>query len=246
MAEQVAVASLYRLWRIGLLLLIFALGAWAWASGLLPTIFDLWDDIVYLGRQHIMLVAISGGLAILVGVPLGVLLTRPAFRRYGDIVLQLLNVGATIPTLAILALSMSLLGIGDRPAIFGLFILTLLPVVSNTLAGIRAVPPHLIEAARGMGMSPGQILRKVELPNAMFVIYAGIRTALAINVGTVPLAFLIGGGGLGELIFSGIALDEFGMMLAGAIPTALLAIFVDFLMGQMQLWTIPRGVNPLR
>ena len=95
-------------------------------------------------------------------------------------------------------------------------------------------------------MQPRQILWHVELPNAMFVIYAGIRTALAINIGTVPLAFLIGGGGLGELIFSGIALNEFGMMLAGAIPTALLAILVDFVMEQLQLWTIPRGVNPLR
>jgi osmoprotectant transport system permease protein len=141
---------------------------------------------------------------------------------------------------------MSALGIGDTPAIFALFVATLLPIVSNTLAGIRAVPPYLIEAAHGMGMSPGQILWQVELPNAMFVIYAGIRTALAINVGTVPLAFLIGGGGLGELIFSGIALNEFGMMLAGAIPTALLAILVDFIMGQLQVWTIPRGVNPLR
>jgi osmoprotectant transport system permease protein len=80
----------------------------------------------------------------------------------------------------------------------------------------------------------------------MLVIFAGVRTALAINVGTAPLAFLIGGGGLGELIFTGIALNEFAMMLAGAIPTALLAIFVDFVAGQMQLWTIPRGVNPLR
>ncbi len=141
---------------------------------------------------------------------------------------------------------MSFLGIGNLPAIFGLFVLTLLPIVSNTLAGIRAVPPHLIEAARGMGMSPARILWQVELPNALFVIYAGIRTALAINVGTVPLAFLIGGGGLGELIFTGIALNEFGIMLAGAIPTALLAILADFIMGQLQLWTIPRGVNPMR
>jgi osmoprotectant transport system permease protein len=151
-----------------------------------------------------------------------------------------------VPTLAVLALSMSFLGIGDRPAIFALAVATMLPIVSNTIAGIRAVPDALHEAARGMGMSNGQILWQVELPNAMFVIYAGIRTALAINVGTVPLAFLIGGGGLGELIFSGIALNRFGMMLAGAIPTALIAIFVDFLIGQLQLWTIPRGVNPLR
>ena len=247
MADALATTiGLQRLWRNGLLVLVFALGAWAWAGGLLPTMLDLSDDITFLGRQHIQLVAISGGLAILVGVPLGVALTRKPLRRYGDAFLQILNIGATIPTLAVLALSMSVLGIGDIPAIFGLFIATLLPIVSNTLAGVRAVPPHLIEAATGMGMSPAQILWKVELPNAMFVIYAGIRTALAINVGTVPLAFLIGGGGLGELIFSGIALNEFATMLAGAIPTALLAILVDFIMGQLQLWTIPRGVNPLR
>ena len=246
MADALDTFGLQRLWRNGLYVLVFALGAWAWAGGMLPSIFDQWDDITYLGQQHIELVVISGGLAIIVGVPVGVLLTRPRFRRYGNIALQVLNIGATVPTLAVLALSMSALGIGDRPAIFALFIATLLPIVSNTLAGIRAVPPHLIEAAHGMGMSTRQILWQVELPNAMFVIYAGIRTALAINVGTVPLAFLIGGGGLGELIFSGIALDDFGTMLAGAIPTALLAILVDFLMGQLQLWTIPRGVNPLR
>lgn len=246
MADQVAMAGVYRLWRSGLLVLIFAMGAWAWQSGLLPTMFELRDDIIFLGRQHVMLVLISGGLAIAVGIPLGVILTRPSVRPFCDAALQVLNIGATIPTLAILALSMSVLGIGDRPAIFGLFVVTLLPIVSNTMAGIRAVPPPLIEAANGMGMNALQILWKVEFPNAMFVIYAGIRTALAINVGTVPLAFLIGGGGLGELIFSGIALNEFGMMLAGAIPTALLAILVDFVMTQLQLWTIPRGVNPLR
>ena len=246
MAERIEVAMLHRLWRSGLMLLVFAAGAYAWASGLLPEIASYGDDIVYLGRQHIMLVAISGGLAIAVGVPLGVLLTRPRFARYGDAALQFLNIGATVPTLAVLALSMTILGIGDRPAIFALFVASLLPIVSNTLAGIRAVPPSLIEAARGMGLSGGQILWQVELPNALFVIYAGIRTALAINVGTVPLAFLIGGGGLGELIFSGIALNRFGMMLAGAIPTALIAVLVDFIVGQLQLWTIPRGVNPQR
>ena len=114
------------------------------------------------------------------------------------------------------------------------------------MAGLRAVPPHLLEAARGMGLSPRHTLFQVELPNSLFVIYTGVRTALAINVGTVPLAFLIGGGGLGELIFTGIALNEFGTMLAGAIPTALLAVLIDFIMAQLQFWTIPRGVNPLR
>ncbi len=246
MADTLETLGLQRLWRNGLYVLVFALGAWAWAGGMLPAIFDQWDDVIYLTRQHIELVVISGGLAIIVGVPLGVLLTRPRLRRYGDIALQTLNIGATIPTLALLALSMSFLGIGDVPAVFGLFVATILPIVANTLAGIRAVPPALIEAANGMGLSPRQILWQVELPNALFVIYAGIRSALAINVGTVPLAFLIGGGGLGELIFTGIALDDFPTMLAGAVPTALLAILVDFIVGQFQLWTIPRGVNPLR
>lgn len=246
MTEAVRANALLGAWNKLLLAIVFALGAWAWASGLIPTLVDKWDDIAYLGREHIMLVAMSGGAAIAVGVPLGVLLTRPRFRAYADAYLQVLNIGATIPTLAVLALSMSVLGIGTRPAVFGLFVATLLPIVSNTIAGIRAVPPHLLEAARGMGLGPWQILRQVEFPNAVFVIYAGIRTALAINVGTAPLAFLIGGGGLGELIFTGIALSEFGTMLAGAIPTALLAIAVDALVGQFQYWTISRGINPLR
>lgn len=237
---------LAQLRRNGTYLAVFLLGAWAWSGGLLPDLLDKWDDIAFLGWQHVGLVAMSGGAAIVVGVPLGVMLTRPRFRRIGDAALQVLNVGATIPTLAVLALAMSLFGIGDSSAIFALFVASLLPIVSNTMAGLRAVPPHLLEAARGMGLSPRHILLQVELPNALFVIYTGIRTALAINVGTVPLAFLIGGGGLGELIFTGIALNEFGTMLAGAIPTALLAVLVDFIVAQLQFWTIPRGVNPLR
>lgn len=224
----------------------FAFGAYLQARGTLPAILSHSSDVVYLARQHLVLVAISGGIAIAIGIPLGILLTRRAVRPYANAVTQVVNLGTTIPTLAILALAMSVLGIGSPPAIFGLVVLTLLPIVLNTIAGIRMVPAHLIEAARGMGMTGTQILLRVELPNALFVILAGVRTALAINVGTVPLAFLIGGGGLGELIFTGIDLMEPSMLLAGAIPTALLAILVDLLVGQCQFWLIPRGVNPLR
>lgn len=234
------------IWRWILIALVFVAGAWAWGSGLLPEIVDLRDDILFLLNEHIRLVLISGGLAIAVGVPLGIWLSRPSMQKYAEGLIQVLNIGTTIPTLAILALAMSILGIGMLPAIFGLFVATLLPIVRNAYAGCQAVPNHLIEAATGMGMTPGQILRRVEIPNALFVTFAGIRTALAINVGTVPLAFLIGGGGLGELIFQGIALNDFPMMLAGAIPTALLAILVDFILAQAQYWLIPRGVNPLR
>lgn len=239
-------SSFQTLLRVAVLTAIFAFGAWTYASGLLPEILRLWDDITFLAVQHLQLVAISGGAAIVAGVLLGILLSRSRLRNYSGALLQLLNIGATIPTLAVLALSMSLLGIGQQPAIFALFIATLLPIVGNTLVGIRSVPPELIEAANGMGMTSRQILSQVELPNALYVIFAGIRTGLAINVGTVPLAFLIGGGGLGELIFTGIALNEFSMMLAGAISTALIAIAVDFAISQLQFQLIPRGVNPLR
>ena len=224
----------------------FALGAWLQARGIIPAILSHSGDVTYLIRQHLALAAMSGAIALVVGIPLGIVLTRPRFEMFADAVTQIVNLGTTIPTLALLAISMSFLGIGSPPAVFALFVLTLLPIVLNTIAGLRSVPQHLIEAARGMGMTPGQILRRVELPNAVFVILAGVRTAFAINIGTVPLAFLIGGGGLGELIFTGIDLMEPSMLLAGAIPTALLAVLVDFLIGQMQFWLIPKGVNPLR
>jgi osmoprotectant transport system permease protein len=228
------------------LLGVFLAGAYLQARGVLPGIVKYWPDIAYLSRQHINLVLISGAIAIAIAMPLGIVLTRSAVRPYANTVTQFINLGTTIPTLAILALSMSFLGIGAPSAIFGLVALTLLPIVLNTIAGLRMVPTHLIEAARGMGMTNIQILFRVELPNAMFVILAGLRTALAINVGTVPLAFLVGGGGLGELIFTGIDVMEPTMLLAGAVPTALLAILVDYLVGRAQYWLVPRGVNPLR
>jgi osmoprotectant transport system permease protein len=233
-------------WRLALLAAAFALGATLQARGVLASIGRYWGDVVYLAKQHMELVAISGGLAIAIGVPLGVLLTRPWARRYANLVLQVVNLGTTVPTLAILAIAMTVLGLGAPPAIFALFVLTLLPIVLNTVAGIESVPQPLLEAARGMGMTSFEILWKVEIPNAAFVILAGIRTALAINVGTAPLAFLIGGGGLGELIFTGIDVSEPGMLLAGAIPTALLAVATDFAVGTAQYWLVPRGVNPLR
>jgi osmoprotectant transport system permease protein len=224
----------------------FALGVAAQRGGLMDAIGKYRGDVVFLTQQHMKLVAISGSLAIVVGVPLGLWLSRPGMRRAAESIMQALNLGSTIPTLAVLALAMSLLGIGIVPAIFGLWAASLLPIVRNTYSGVLGVPNHLVEAATGMGMRPLQILSAVELPNALYVTFAGIRTALAVNVGTAPLAFLIGGGGLGELIFTGIDLNEPGMMLAGAIPTALLAVLVDFAVGALAYWVVPRGVNPLR
>ena len=224
----------------------FTLGLLVQRSGLFDAVAKYWSDIFFLSRQHVRLVAISGGLAILVGVPLGLLLSRPSMRRVAESIMQGFNIGNSIPTLAVIALAMTLLGIGVVPAIFGLWVASLLPIVRNTYAGVLGVPAYFVEAAEGMGMRPLQVLARVEVPNALFVTFAGIRTALAINVGSAPLAFLIGGGGLGELIFTGIDLNEPGMMLAGAVPTALLAVLVDLLVGAVAFWLVPRGVNPLR
>ena len=231
-------------WLMPLAMLV--LGVLIGVSGIVGQIVDYWDDITYLTRQHVVLVLTSGVAAILVGVPTGIWLSRPSMRNAAESVMQVFNIGSTLPTLAVIALSMTALGIGFPPAVFGLFVASLLPIVRNTYAGLMAVPEHFKEAAHGMGMNQWQILTRVEIPNALYVIFSGIRTALAINVGTAPLAFLIGGGGLGELIFTGIDLMDTGMLLAGAIPTALLAVLVDFLMGQAQLHLIPKGVNPLR
>ena len=202
-----------------------------------------WGDISYLTLQHLQIVAVSGVLAIAIALPLGVWMSRPANERYAMASMQVFNVGQAIPKLALLALAMSFIGIGSGAAIIGLFVATLLPVAVNTYEGLRAVPQHLVEAAEAMGMTPRETLWKVEIPNALNVIFAGIRTALAINVGTAPLAFLVGGGGLGELIFTGIDLNDFSMMLAGAVSTALLAIAVDLGCGVIQHIAVSRGLR---
>jgi osmoprotectant transport system permease protein len=203
-------------------------------------------DIVNQAGQQMVMVSIAALLAIVVAVPAGIYLSRPSQRNSASTVLQLLNIGQAVPKLALLALAMSVLGIGALPSIFALWVATMLPIALNTFEGLKAVPPALIEAATGMGMTPRQILFRVELPNALYVMFAGVRTALAITVGTAPLAFLVGGGGLGQLIFTGIELNDFPMLLAGAIPTALLAICTDAFIGLLQKQLIPRGVRPVK
>src|SRR5829696_2488228 len=147
----------------------FVLGIVAQKHGLIDAIAKYRSDILFLSQQHMKIVAISGGLAILVGVPLGLWLSRPRMRRAAESIMQALNIGSTIPTLAVIALAMSLLGIGVLPAIFALWVASLLPIVRNTYAGMLSVPTYLIEAANGMGMRSMQVLNTVELPNALFV-----------------------------------------------------------------------------
>ena len=204
------------------------------------------SEVQYLLGQHIKLVALVALFSVTLGVALGIWLSRPSMRRYSEGVMQLLNIGTTVPTLAKLAIAMLFFGIGTGSAVIGLTIATLMPIVRNTCVGLQHVSPALLDAARGLGMRHGQILWRVELPNALNVIVSGIRTALTYATGTAALAFLIGGGGLGELIFTGIDTNEPAMMLAGAFTTCALAVLVDLLLYQVQYWLIPRGVNPYR
>lgn len=190
------------------------------------------QEVVGLVWQHVYLVLISTIVAILIGVPLGIALTRrPAWRRT---VLGLANVFQTVPSLALFGFLIPLPflgGIGARTAIVALVLYALLPIVRNTYTGIVGVDPAVREAGRGMGMTDGQLLRLVELPLSMGVILAGVRVATVVGVGTATIAAAIGAGGLGVYIFRGVATVDNTLILAGALPAALMAIAADGLLG---------------
>ncbi|MCW1961439.1 ABC transporter permease/substrate-binding protein [Chryseobacterium viscerum] len=175
--------------------------------------------------QHLGLTFLSLFLAIIIGVPLGILIARK--RKLSGSVLGIAGILQTIPSIALLGFMIPAFGIGATPAIVALLIYALLPIIRNTYTGITEVDPMVIEAAKAMGMNRKQRLFKVEFPLAMPVIIAGIRTAAVINVGVATLASFVAAGGLGEFIFGGISLNNTNMILAGAIPAALLAIFLD-------------------
>lgn len=177
--------------------------------------------------QHIGLVFASVGIAIVVGVPLGVIITRK--KRLKGPVLGIANVVQTIPSLALFGflLAVPFIGLGARNAIIALVAYSLLPIVRNTYAGIDGVDPAVRDAAVGLGMTDWQLLKMVELPLAMPVVLAGIRVAAVIGVGIATIAAAIGAGGLGVYIFRGLAMVDNGVILAGAVPAAVLALLVD-------------------
>lgn len=189
-------------------------------------------EVLRLAFEHLSLVVIATGGATCVGVPIGVLLTRrPALSRP---VLAIANVLQTVPSLALFGFLIPLLGvygIGRAPAVIALFLYSLLPIIRNTFTGIQGVDPAVRDAARGMGMTDWQILRMVELPLALSVIVAGVRVAAVIAVGTATIAAAIGAGGLGTYIFRGLRQNDNTLILAGAIPAALMALAADFALG---------------
>lgn len=196
--------------------------------------------------RHVQIVGAAELLAILVGIPVGFLSTRRALRYVSPVLIGVANVGQTIPTLAFIGIAGAMLGMGYRAAVVALFVYAMLPIIRNTYAGIRSVDPAVIEAARGMGMSRWQITWKVELPLARPVIIAGVRTSTVVNVGTAAVAGMIGAGGLGELIVTGIAVRVMQITLQGAAPTAALAIILDAALGGLEEAVTPRGLKILK
>lgn len=231
-------ASLGRRALLALLAIVVFIALVVWGLGL-DTLKAHQVDLIYLGQQHMVLVFWSMLFALLVGIPSGILLSRPFARPWAEYVMQIFNIGNTLPPLAVLAMAMVVIGIGDRPAIIALFLASLLPIVRNTYSGLCAVPPALLEAANGIGMTKTQRLRQVELPNAWPVVLSGVRIATAINVGTAPLAFLIGASSYGELIFPGIYLNDFPTLILGAVATALFALILDMLLAGLGRWLSP-------
>jgi len=192
-------------------------------------------EIITETGRHLLLVTVSVGLATLVGVPLGIALTRrPAWQRW---VLGAANVIQTVPSLALFGLLIPvplLGGIGMRTALVALTLYALLPVLRNTVVGIAGVDPAVREAGRGLGMTDAQLLRRVELPLAASVILAGVRLATVIGIGLATIAAAIGAGGLGVFIFRGVAMVDNRTILAGALPAAALALAADGILGAIE------------
>ncbi|WP_099069170.1 ABC transporter permease [Nostoc linckia] len=182
--------------------------------------------------EHFFLVGIAIGIAILVGIPLGILITRKTSWRKP--ILSIANILQTIPSLALFGLLIPIAGIGVVPAIVALTLYSFLPIIRNTYTGITGVDAAIREAARGMGMTDRQLLLQVEIPLAMKVILAGIRVATVIAVGTATIAAAIGAGGLGVFIFRGISLVNGELILAGAIPAAVIALLADLAIGWIE------------
>ena len=193
-----------------------------------------WSEILALTREHIFLVFVSTFFAVLIGVPLGVLLTRK--KSLQTPILGFANIMQTVPSLALFGLLIPIPfigGVGAKTAIIALALYSLLPIIRNTVTGILGVDSKITESATAMGMTDWQILKQVELPLAMPVILTGIRVAVVISVGVATIAAAVGAGGLGTYIFRGLRQNDNNLLLAGGIFSAVLALFADFGLGQI-------------
>ena len=192
--------------------------------------------------QHLKLVAVSTAIVVAVAIPLGIIATRAFARWFAPVIIGMANVGQAVPSLGVLVLLAILWGVGFRYAVIALVLYAFLPVLRNTMAGLRQVDPFVVEAGRGQGMTRLGVLLRIELPLAVPVILAGVRTALVINVGTATIAVLTNAGGLGEVIYAGIVQGRTTVLIAGSVMTAVLALGVDYVAGIIEEVLSPRGL----
>lgn len=192
--------------------------------------------------RHLQLVLASTAIVIVFAVPLGILLTRGFMKALVPPIVGLANVGQAVPSLGVIVLLALLFGVGFRYAVVALVLYAFLPVLRNTMVGLQQVDIAVIEAGRGMGMTKGAVLRRIELPLAVPVIIGGIRIALVINVGTATIAVFTNAGGLGQIILLGIQQNRFPVLVTGSVLAGVLALFVDYVAGIAEERLHPRGI----
>lgn len=193
--------------------------------------------------QHVQLTAVSTVITLAIAVPLGVVLTRPFARRLRPYLLTVLTIAQAVPTIAVLVLlAVAFLFLGFQAAVVGLVLYAIIPVLLNTMVGLEQVDESVLEAGRGMGMSAFGVLRRLELPLAVPIILAGVRTALVINVGTATLTTYINAGGLGDVIVAGLSTNRVLVQIVGAVLTAVLALLIDYLAGLAEDFLRPKGL----
>jgi osmoprotectant transport system permease protein len=191
-------------------------------------------SLLVLVGEHVKLVILSSGITIVIGVPLGIWVTRPSGRSFLPIVTDITSFGQTFPPVAVLALAVPMFGFGLIPTVIALFMYGMLPVVRNTIAGINSVPANVLDAAYGIGISPWQGLLRIELPLALRIILAGIRISVVINIGTAMIGAVIGAGGLGSPIIAGLVQDNIAFIIEGAVPAAIIAVLADRLLANIE------------
>lgn len=201
------------------------------------------SQLLTLLRQHMTVSLAATVLTCAVAIPLGIALTRGRFRRYSKPIITVAGFGQAAPAIGLIALGAVLFGIGGVGAVIALTVYGALPIIANTVTGLDGVDPRLVEASRGMGMSARSTLVRIELPLALPVIVAGVRTALVLIVGTAALASFTGAGGLGQLITTGIKLQQTVTLVVGAVLVAALALFIDWLARVAEMMAAPKGLT---
>ncbi len=229
---------------IALLIILIAMFVWLNTADLSETervTLDL-NQLRKLTLEHLNLTLVSAAIVLALAIPIGIILTRKPFRRLSSPVMMLANIGQAAPTVGLIVLFAFWLDFGYTAALVSLVVYAFLPVLKNTMVGLRAVDPRLVEAARGMGMSNMSVLTRVELPLAVPAMLSGIRTALVLLVGSATLATFVKGGGLGLLITTGVNLNLTKVLVFGSLLVAVLALAVDWAARVVEFVFYPRGL----